>query len=829
MKWPRSNETETDPAALRWRRVGGATLFVALLLLALLPWWRNHDHLRNFYDYSIIVAGAARIEAGERPYVDFTTPFQSAGFVLNLAAEKLFGGTYLGLTRGAAAMTVVCLAALAWLLGRRWSWSAALLMAGALVLATVTQHTIIWYNAVGTVCLAVVAWVSALAPVWRRATLGWHLLVAAALVLGGVNKLNYQLLAVAAASAWALRAGLNGAADWKRVGVTLAGLGAVGLVLPPALELAWTGASPELWWHNTVGLAAGNRAADLWAALTWQYYLRPQHNYYGGLVLPQVGLVGVALTVWTVGLALVRAWREKRGHDRWLPLPAGLLAIGGGIGLLSTNYEIAYVALAGWIVLLVALWWGFGLPARGAALWLGLIAPATVVGAVAWHSAWLGQRSQFGYSGASRADYRRAEEAGAEFAYLRGTRVPPELFESFRVLRGMRAVEMDPNETVFYGPGLEYLERVWPGTKLAGLPLSIHWRASAGPREAEALARALHTGPLSRVWVSLPQDRWQGMPAAVLQQRHESRLLGPVVVQYQRASGLARPVEFIRSFGGNADARRIDFSDFELFEGAGERLFYGVTSGIRVGHWRVPAHRLHGEVVVRRAPDTPLDVSATVYFAIYREEESGSLAVLWVSPVELPAGEMEARQSYAIEGAERPLRFEVDVPPEHAGQVRAGWPGPRITHVADDADQPAWLPATESTPPHLVAKEQVRAWFPSAEFPPETHLRGARITAEGLELEPGGQVWFRVKGQLREFRAEASSELPALGGTAALRAFWYKGGRLELYHDERIIHSGRKVDLHGWGGEPGGWMVVANDLERRGGILRIRFSQFRVE
>ena len=31
---------------------------------------------------------------------------------------------------------------------------------------------------------------------------------------------------------------------------------------------------------------------------------------------------------------------------------------------------------------------------------------------------------------------------------------------------------------------------------------------------------------------------------------------------------------------------------------------------------------------------------------------------------------------------------QVDVPPEHAEQVRAGWPGPRITHVADDAAQP---------------------------------------------------------------------------------------------------------------------------------------------
>ena len=37
-----------------------------MCFLALLPWWRNHDYLRDLYDYGGFMAVNARMAAGER-------------------------------------------------------------------------------------------------------------------------------------------------------------------------------------------------------------------------------------------------------------------------------------------------------------------------------------------------------------------------------------------------------------------------------------------------------------------------------------------------------------------------------------------------------------------------------------------------------------------------------------------------------------------------------------------------------------------------------------------------------------------------------------------
>ena len=100
-------------------------------------------------------------------------------------------------------------------------------------------------------------------------------------------------------------------------------------------------------------------------ALQPWFYLKPCHDYYGQLRLPQVGLVGVGLTLVTV-IALLRHRHEGRvGLQRFLGVVCGLIALLGGVVLLTTNMDIAYIALGGWLALLVALWLGFGLPARG--------------------------------------------------------------------------------------------------------------------------------------------------------------------------------------------------------------------------------------------------------------------------------------------------------------------------------------------------------------------------------------------------------------------------------------------------------------------------------
>ena len=72
----RSGMTPPQPARARWPF---ALTFCVVAAFALLPWLHNHGYLRDLYDYGIVIAADARIDAGQRPYRDFTTPIQ-AGF-----------------------------------------------------------------------------------------------------------------------------------------------------------------------------------------------------------------------------------------------------------------------------------------------------------------------------------------------------------------------------------------------------------------------------------------------------------------------------------------------------------------------------------------------------------------------------------------------------------------------------------------------------------------------------------------------------------------------------------------------------------------------------
>src|SRR5258708_32789999 len=97
------------------------TLMVLVALITLAPWWRNHHYLRDFYDYGLVMSGVGRIEAGERPFVDFVTPIQSGTFLFNGWAEKLGDGTYQAMTWGAAALVVLGMTVLAGIFLRCWA------------------------------------------------------------------------------------------------------------------------------------------------------------------------------------------------------------------------------------------------------------------------------------------------------------------------------------------------------------------------------------------------------------------------------------------------------------------------------------------------------------------------------------------------------------------------------------------------------------------------------------------------------------------------------------------------------------------------------------
>jgi hypothetical protein len=827
-------------AASRARAAGWLVLGA---VVALLPWGRHHDFIRDFYDYGLVIAGVGRIAGGERPYVDFVTPIQSALFLLNGAAEWIGGGGFLGMVRGGAVFAAGTLVVLGLVLRRWWPAGAAAAVAFAVVAASAAQHTIIWHNTVGVACLALVAWCSAGAfsgagiggmhpggldnPAGQtRHSPWWIVLTVAGLWLGGLNKLNFHLLALAVALGWTLRAAVIRLCPWPRAIGLFALWLVAGVILPVATELLWTRATPAAWWENVVALPFSHRSGGLREALTWQFYLKSPHSYYGEVLLPQAGLAGPALLV----VAGVAGWRGRRGRDRIFLLLATLVAAGGGIGLLATNFEISYIALAAFLVLAAALWLGFGLPARGIWFWGGLIAPALLIGVAAWWSAWLGQRSQFGHSPAARADYLPLETAGPAYAYMRGIKVPPEVHQSLSLAQEwLPGPEGDGRRRIFFGPGLEWMTRVFPVRHHAGLPLWMHAGTSYGPREVHRLARLV--GRENVYYNLISPIAWAHWPPEVnleVQRYYQEDLLGPVFRRWLRVERMrpafANAIEFINLFGGNVLAGHLSSAEEPMNpeRTADRRAMIGVTQGTGRLSLLAPTMRIEGEAVLcRTGADGGKTLAADFQVA---QRSTGPVHPRWRERLELGPGETQKVVRFFADGSGAQMDFDVVVAPESAGLVAAGYRGLRILHVGQDAGGAPRLrpgtPADDAPDPAAI-----RALLPTGWPPDEIVVRRGRVTAQGLEIASGGEVWVRAKGILGEFSGEIfvpeGNTQPA---GPVYRAVWAKASRIEIIGQGHMRLDERRA-FRLWSAEPDAWFGLINEEAAGGAPLIVRVTR----
>ncbi|AOS44959.1 hypothetical protein Verru16b_02028 [Lacunisphaera limnophila] len=786
-------------------------LLAVAMIAALLPWWRNHNYLRDLYDYGLVLASNGHLDRGERPYVDYTTPIQAGFLGLNWLIERAGGGTYAALTRGGAALIAVASLVLTLMLARRWPWWAALIVGTAVTVASASQHTILWHNTLGVCALALVSWAAACAPVVRRVTWPWHLLAGVGLFLGGINKLNFHLVALTAAVAWAVRAGCRRQAGWGRVGVTVLAAGVAGVGLPLAVELAWTGASLQVWLANVVQVAAGSRLGllkDVWSV---HFLLRPIHEYYGELHLPQVGLMGALLSV----MGLAGCWPRRAAVEGWDRLFVPVAVAGtaaAGAALLATNFEIAYVGLAAWLVLVTSLWLGFAGPDRRAVFVAGLILPAVVIGGTAWWSAWTGQRSQFGFSDAPRADYVPAENAGAAFAPLRGLRLPPDLMLSLELFEGTLP-DPDPQgrRPVFYGAGLEFVDRFYPARARKGEPLWFHWGTSYGPPELARLGRELARDDLyEAVFILQAYDVWPPELRPVLEQHYVKDLIGPRVRRWNRQYGykvnLADTLETLAQLGGNVDGRMLHLQrqPLGIRRTTDGRLLLGTTRA--AGHvlLRAPSYRFGGKAVLDRLPgagDGPLsaDVKVIVHGAIPEE-------VRWSGRLELPAGQQSVTVPFLADGHGKQLLVWITRPEEMAGRVLAGVRDLEITHAFEQLGEAPRLrddvPADSPADPELGTS----LFGPIAWRPQQLVVRGGWATAGGLALPPGGELWLHTEGMTGEVSGQLVCADVA-GTPPAVRVLWYKGGRVQILQQGWLSRD-QPFAFRVWTAEPGGWIGV---------------------
>lgn len=783
-------------------------------------------------DYGLVIAASARIEAGQTPYRDFVTPIQSLTLWLNHFAESWWGGTYQAMTLGNGVLIVVSFFGLAAVLWKRLEPWQASLIAGVVVISAVSQHTIIWYNAVGVVGLAAVVWGTAIQPTLSKRGWAIGLAVGTVLMAGGTNKLNFHLLALAIALAWALRAAWMGSASWRAAGATIVTWLAAGLLIPLALELWWSGTDWATWRHSVIDLSIQNRGGLMFALLTPEFYLKPFHDFYGPVWLPQVGLITV---VWAAGVTGILI-RGRGWLDRAMVAGAAVVMVVGVGALLATNHEIVYVTLAVSVALAVALHLGFGEPStHGAKLWV-LWAPALIVGFCSWWSAWQGQRSQFGFSEAPRKDYVDLAQSSEHFGYLTGTLIPPDQAISLSELQAaVTPRDSDKNYPHFYGPGTEWLERIWPVVTPPKLPL---WSSplSYGLREQGALTAAL-AAPSPFAWFSISKDWYNYLPPSI----GEALNLRSTRTELQRLDlyrirideeGEYRfretdSVQLINQLRGN-------LSPPDIFLGAGTSL-YGLSDGEQmIGSfrgdvsWRFtrPINRLSGRVRVERRTED-LSSSVTVRFEIEAAHTPDGVP-MWSEVVELPAGEMKIEVSYEVDTRGESVRFTTHMPDDLQGNpFVAGWFMPRIQHSSSRQDEP---PALRIFSGHnqIMSAAEVDLWTGAqGDRLQMVHLRDGQSQSGFLSLAPGGELWIKPESGVSALELTVSSlsddKSPA---SPVYRMVWYGGGRLELLHQAAVEGGSAAPNLvRAWAAEPDGWFGLLIDPSQVAPGVRVEFKR----
>jgi hypothetical protein len=791
-----------------WRSHAFALLLTVLGgLVVAVPWWHNHDHLSDLMDYGLVMAANGRIADGQRPYTDFVTPIQSGFLGMNYLAERLGGGTYLGLTRSAVAVMLACFGVLAFLASRRLPIGIGVGLAAVVTIGSMGQHTILWHNSVGVICAALALWVAALKPVWRGTDWAWHALMLGALWVGGMNKLSYHLVTVAGVLALALRAVLLKRDDWPNALKLMGGVMLGGLVLPLSTELIWTGSTFETWRYNVIELAASGRAVHLIALGQVDKYLAPLHDYYGALRLPQIGLMSVVVAM----LLVVWGWPRRGWLDRIMLIVAAAMVPGVTMALLVTNLEIAYVAGAGGIAIAGAIVLGFRFDSQlriPLALWS---VPVVWFGLAAWADAWDGKRSIYGDRTAPRETYRELAGGQEHYDYLAGVNVPPEVADSYEQLgKHLPFVAEGEALNVFYGPGVEWLERVWPTRSVPELPLWLHDETSYSPRENQILAAALSPpAAFDLVVVSTPRDSWPDSVYLPINLFTRPEAVGAALTVRRASNSLNREhddLHLINLLGVNFMPHLLRFgADLTLAQTEDDRIMFG-RAGTGSTHlfYDGRVNRLTGEMVLLRRGADQSQVATSARYEVHYEA-GGKWHHLASHEVELMSGVPQVIVPFEIDGRQRPLRFTVktaeNIPPE----VVAGWHAPRMHNSIPDDEEPPRLfaasAATTETESGLVNALVVGDWRPN-----DVLSRGGTPNDRGVELQPGDQLWLKVLEPLRaldgwvEVAADADDAMPHF------TALWYQGGRVEIAAQFEISREHRHRRFHTWTPGVGGWI-----------------------
>lgn len=795
-----------------------ATSALTILVLSagtIVVWLHNRDILRDLFDYSTVIVAAGKIEAGLKPYTGVRTPMQSSVYLLNYLTEQIFGRSYLALTWGGLVQALGGGLLLRALVVRRLGSIGATVVALAVVLAGLLQHMVFFYNPVGILCFGAVLFGLAVEPAlwpvrsWRPGA------VLGALFLCGLNKLNFQGATLLLAGMLSVTAWTSGRIPFAAVVRNALLVGLFGAVLPLAFELAWSGASPALWFENVVLLPTA-RHAYVREAAGWGMYLRPAFDFHHHLLIRPIGGLGLGLLLAAGGWLLRDARVRRRPAADWI---ARLLLIGSGCAvgalLMITNHETAMLTSLAYPITAVAVYLNFPAAAEVvAARWagrgiVGLNLLWVVAGA---YAAWHGSRLLYGLNPPPRSDYVKLHSSSRALAYFDGVRMLPAQIDACeRLAAKLRTMEDSGGKLsgVLFGPGLEWLERAYPEAIVNGSPIWYHAGTTLHERDADYF-KALLDGGRRRLAV---QHGWESWPGSIQQllardyraervsgrdvMYHPRDLRGPVVAA--PAPGILPPDVFRDAIEGNVLIASTRYSEeMAIHSGPGGRAF----GAARDTNWSWPlgTYDAAGKLVARLQPDAAV-AGVVTFRAIAGDPVDGEL--LWETPVALGPDRREVILPVVLQPGGRPVWLQTKVPADGSGKFFGGWREMRITHTngQDRSPPPPFGRALQRIWPEATEPVADQIWFARA---------GQPLTGDGWATLPA-EDWRRDTMQSGKLSVTAEFEPdPANPGDHLVMTLaWYRGSRFEIMTEKEIDpRTTPRLTLDAYVPEAGGWVGV---------------------
>ena len=809
-------------------------LLPSALLLALMGssivaiWLRNRDVLGDLYDYSIVVAAAGKIEAGLKPYSGVRSPLQSSIYLLNYGAEWLFGRNYLGLTLGGLVQALGG-ALLVWgMLRPPLGRMAATLVALAVSLAGLLQHTVFFYNPVGILCLSVVllglAVEPALGPVWSWRTVA----ISGALFLGGINKLNFQGATLVCAGLLSWAAWTGGRLTARAVVRNLLLLALFGCLLPLGFELAWTKATFAQWLDNVV-LLPTERHAYFQLALDPGIYLRPVHDFYHPVPIRAIGGLGLLLLLLTGGWLLDDARAKGLPPSAWI-VRLLLIIAGSGLGalLMVTNHETVMLTSLAYPVMALALYLHFRGSGRLIERWMEriILGAMAVWAAAGGYAAWHGSRVLYTPEPPAWTSYVRIHAATGALAYFDGVKMPPaQIAAMVQTAARLKTMESRAGrlDGVLFGPGLEWMERAYPESITRHAPIGFVNGITLHEDDRDYLKDlCLRHGE----WRLVVQNGWQNWPASIwrmLADDYRREIVGSRDLIYHPRGSRPPAVEaappdslppgvFRDRAVSNVLITSTRFSKgMGLLDGPGGAVFGANHSTNWL--WPLGANDVQGWAVAQLGPGRSR-AGVVTFRALAGDPDTGAI---WETSVTVDSGQGEVAVPFALQPGGRPVWLQTVIRDADRGALVGGWRGLRITH-SNESDQSPALPFAAGLVRVLPGPEEPVAdtlWYardPGALSPEEW----VRVPAENwrrAEMRPG-----TVRVQV-EFTPD--QEAPA--DPVVLTLAWYRAGRFEIM-TERVIdlQTTRRVTLEAVVTEPGGWIgLLARGGEAKNHRLRV--------